>query len=148
MPRVGKYWLNLDVYHAPFNPGHTWAKVEPDNTVKVGIDDFAQKQAGDLLFVRLFPVGKEVTQGKRFGTLETAKWVGPLIAPVSGKITQINEEVTKKPKLANEEPYGKGWLISIKPSNLEADLAKLVKGDQAVEWMKKDIKEIAKEEVT
>ncbi len=148
MPRVGKYWLSLDLYHYPLNAAHTWGKVEPENMVKVGVDDFAQKQAGELLFIRLFPAGKEVKQGQRFGTLETAKWVGPLLSPVSGKIAQVNEEVLKKPKLVNEDPYEKGWMVIINPTNLEEDLTRLVKGDQAIDWLKKDIREVAKETVS
>lgn len=148
MPRIGKYWLKLDLHHWPHDTAHTWAKVEPDGKVRVGVDDFAQKQAGELLFIRLFPAGKDVQQGKRFGTLETAKWVGPLLCPVNGKVAAVNDEVLKKPNLVNEDPYEKGWMILVTPSNLEADMAKLVIGDAAIEWLKKDIKEVAKEEVT
>src|SRR4030042_1770382 len=140
MPRIGKYWLSLELYYAPFDTAHTWAKLEPENMVRVVLDDFAQKQAGELLFIRLFPAGKEVKQGQRFGTLETAKWVGPLLSPVSGKIAEVNDEVLKTPKLVNEDPYGKGWMIVVTPSELEEDLSRLVKGDEAVEWLKKDIR--------
>ena len=148
MPRVGKYWLSLDLYHWPHDTAHTWAKVEPENTVRVGVDDFAQKQAGELLFIRLFPAGKEVKQEQRFGTIETAKWVRPPLSPVSGKIAEVNDEVLKTPKLVNEDPYGKGWMVVITPTALEEDLTRLVKGDQAVDWLKKDIREVAKEEVS
>ena len=106
--------------------------------VRVGVDDLAQKQAGELLFIRLFPVGKEVKQGQRFGTLETAKWVGPLLSPVSGKIAEVNDKVLEKPTLVNEDSYGNGWMVVINPSNLEDDLTRLVKGDDAIEWLKKD----------
>jgi glycine cleavage system H protein len=152
VPRIGKYWLSLDHYYWPKDTAHTWAKQEsePPKVVRVGVDDFAQKQAGELKFIRLFPVGKEVKQGARFGTLETAKWVGPLLSPVSGKIAQVNDQVLKTPKLVNEDPYGKGWMVIIEPSDLHGDLSRLVKGDQpaAVEWLKSDIRTIAKEEVT
>ena len=148
MPRIGKYWLSLDLYHWPHDTAHTWAKLESENKVRVGVDDFAQKQAGELLFIRLFPAGKEVKQGARFGTLETAKWVGPLLSPVSGKIAEVNDEVLKKPTLVNEDSYGNGWMVVINPSNLEDDLTRLVKGDAAIEWLKKDIREVAKEEVS
>jgi len=149
MPRIGKYWLSLDHYYWPHDTAHTWAKIE-EGKVRVGVDDFAQKQAGELKFIRLFPAGKEVKQGARFGTLETAKWVGPLLSPVSGKIAQVNDAVLNKPPLVNEDPYGNGWMVVIEPSDLDDDLPRLVKGDQpaAVEWMKKDIREIAKEDVT
>ena len=68
-----------------------------------------------------------------------------MVSPVSGTIVATNEEVLKSPKLVNDDPYGKGWLIVINPTNLEEDMTKLVKGDQAVEWLKKQIKEVAKE---
>jgi glycine cleavage system H lipoate-binding protein len=73
MPKIGKYWLSLDHYYWAKDTAHTWAKIksEPAKVVRVGIDDFAQKQAGELKFMRLFPVGTEVKQGARFGTLET-----------------------------------------------------------------------------
>src|SRR4030042_5328253 len=101
MPRIGKYWLSLDFYYWPQETAHTWAKIE-DGKVRIGVDDFAQKQAGELKFLRLFPAGKEVKQGKRFGTLETAKWVGPLLSPVSGKIAEGNDEGLKTPNVGNE----------------------------------------------
>jgi len=144
MPRIGKYWLSLDLYYAPFDTAHTWAKAEADGKVKVGVDDFAQKQAGDILFVRLYPVGKEVKQGARFGTMETAKWVGPLISPVSGTISAVNEELQKTPKLINEEPYGKGWMVVVTPTNFDEDSARLVQGDKATAWLKKEIEEMDK----
>jgi glycine cleavage system H protein len=149
MPKIGKYWMSADHYYWPKDTAHTWAKVE-DGKVKIGVDDFAQKQAGELKFMRLFPVGKEVKQGARFGTLETAKWVGPLLCPVSGKVAKVNDEVLKTPKLVNEDPYGKGWMIIVEPSDIQGDLSRLVKGDQpaAIEWMKSDIRTVAKEEIT
>lgn len=151
MPKIGKYWLSLDHYYWPHDTAHTWAKLETESAkvVRVGVDDFAQKQAGELKFIRLFPVGKEVKQGARFGTLETAKWVGPLLSPVSGKVAEVNKAVLDKPTLVNEDPYGKGWMVVIEPSNLDDDLTRLVKGDSpaAVEWMKSDIRTVAKEEI-
>ena len=148
MPKIGKYWVSQDYYYWPYDTAHTWAKIE-DGKVRVGVDDFAQKQAGELKFIRLFPAGKKVEQGKRFGTLETAKWVGPLLSPISGTIVEANQEVLDKPPLVNEDPYGKGWMVVVEPSDLEGDLSRLVKGDSpaAVEWMKNDIREIAKETI-
>lgn len=149
MPKIGKYWVSKDHYYWPHDTAHSWAKIEGE-TVRVGVDDFAQKQAGELKFMRLFPAGKKVKQGKRFGTLETAKWVGPLLAPVSGTIVESNEKVLEKPTLVNEDPYGSGWMVVIEPSELDDDLTRCVKGDslEAVDWMKKDIREVAKEEIS
>ncbi len=148
MPKIGKYWVDKDLHYWPQDTAHSWAKNE-DGKIRVGVDDFAQKQAGELKFMRLFPAGKKVKQGKRFGTLETAKWVGPLLSPVSGTIVEANQAVLDNPTLVNEDPYGDGWLVIIEPSDLDDDMTRLVKGDstEAAEWMKKDITEIAKEEV-
>jgi len=148
MPQVGKYWIETELYHAPFDRAHTWAKLEPENLVRVGFDDFAQRQAGELLCVRLLPAGEEVKQGELFGTVETSKWVGQLLSPVSGKIAQVNEELLERPKLVNEDPYEEGWMVIIDPTNLEKDLTQLVTGKQAIDWLKKDIREITKEAVT
>lgn len=147
MTQIGKYWLETELYHAPFDQAHTWAKLEPDNLVRVGFDDFGQQQAGELLFIRLLPVGQEVKQGEFFGTVETGKWVGQLFSPVSGKIMQTNEEIVEKPKLVNEDPYEEGWMVIIAPTNLEEDLTRLVKGDEAINWLKKEIREVAKEDI-
>ncbi len=147
MPQVGKYWIETELYHAPFDRAHTWAKLEPKNLVRVGFDDFGQRQAGEFLCVRLLPAGEEVKQGDLFGTVETSKWVGQLLSPVSGKIVQVNEELSERPKLVNEDPYEEGWMVIMNPTNLEKDLTQLVTGNQAIAWLKKDIREIAKETV-
>ena len=80
-------------------------------------------------------------------TPETAKWVGPLLSPASGKIAEVNGEVVNNPPFLNEDPYGKGWMVVIEACTLEDDLNRLVNEDQpaAVEWLNTDIREIAKE---
>ena len=127
---------------------HEWIKVEADTAI-VGITDFAQEQLSDIVYVDLGAVGKTINQEQAFGTIEAVKAVSDLYAPVSGEITAINEDLKNTPDLVNKEPYGKGWMVIIEPSNLDDDLTRLVKGGspEAAEWMKKDIKEVAKEEV-
>jgi len=71
-----------------------------------------------------------------FGSVESVKAVSDLVAPLSGTIEQVNQEVTSKPELLNEDPYGKGWLLIVAPSNLDAELAALMDFDKAVEWHK------------
>ena len=95
---------------------HEWAKQEGDR-VRVGITAYAQEQLGDVVFVELPKVGAKVSASKAFGVVESVKAVSDLFAPVSGEIVEANAELTQKPETVNADPYGKGWMILIKPSN-------------------------------
>ena len=112
-----------------------WVKIEGDK-VRVGITDYAQKSLREIVYAELPSVGTEVKQNEPFGTLESVKAVSDLISAVSGTIEEVNEEVQSKPETLNEDPYGKAWLLVVKPSNLQADLANLLDFDKAVEWHK------------
>jgi len=118
-----------------YHKEYLWAKVEGDK-VKIGMIDFAQKQLNDIVYVELPSAGDEVTQNEPFGTLESVKAVSDLIAPISGTIETVNEELESKPELINEDPYGEGWLIVIAPTNLDADLKNILDFDAAVAWHK------------
>ena len=95
---------------------HEWAKQEGDR-VRVGITAYAQEQLGDVVFVELPKVGAKVTASKNFGVVESVKAVSDLFAPVSGEIAEVNGELTQKPETVNQDPYGRGWMIIVKPSN-------------------------------
>jgi glycine cleavage system H protein len=95
---------------------HEWAKQEGDK-VRVGITAYAQEQLGDVVFVELPKTGARVTATKGFGVVESVKAVSDLFAPVSGEVVEINGELTQKPETVNQDPYGKGWMIVVKPSN-------------------------------
>jgi len=82
-----------------------------------------------------------VKQAEPYGTVESVKAVSDLIAPVSGTIEEVNEEIQSNPEILNEDPYKKGWLLVIKPSNLQAELANTMDFNKAVEWHKTLIKE-------
>ena len=123
-----------------YHKEYLWAKVEGDK-VKVGMIDFAQKQLNDIVYVELPSTGDEITQNEPFGTLESVKAVSDLIAPISGTIESVNEELESKPELLNEDPYGEGWLLIVAPTNLDADLKNILNLDAAVEWHKELIKE-------
>src|SRR5512136_2892024 len=112
-----------------------WIKIEGDK-VRMGITDYAQKSLREIVYAELPSAGSEVKQGEPYGTLESVKAVSDLIAAVSGTIEEVNAEVPSKPETLNEDPYGKGWLLVVKPSNLQADLANLLDFDKAVEWHK------------
>lgn len=123
-----------------YHKEYLWAKVEGDK-VTIGMSDFAQKQLNDIVYVELPSAGDEITQNEPFGTLESVKAVSDLIAPISGTIESVNEELESKPELLNEDPYGEGWLLIVTPTNLDADLKNIMNFDAAVEWHK----ELAKE---
>jgi len=120
---------------------HVWAKVLEDGTVKIGLDDVGQTLAKKILFVRIRKPGTKVPKGKALAVLESAKWTGPVPSPLSGEIVAVNEEIKKKPKLINEDPYGDGWIIILKPEKLKEDLKTLVTGEEALKAQEKDILE-------
>jgi len=103
---------------------HEWAKQEGD-VVVVGVTDYAQHQLGDVVFVELPSVGKEVSAGKAFGVVESVKAASDVYAPVSGTVVAINEALANQPDLVNKDAFGSGWFIKIKPSN-PAELDKLL----------------------
>ena len=112
-----------------------WAKIEGDK-VRIGVTDYAQKQLREIVYAELPSAGTAVTQNTPYGTVESVKAVSDLVAPVSGEILEVNAEVQSKPELLNEDPYGKAWLLVVKPSNLQSELANLMDFNKAVEWHK------------
>jgi glycine cleavage system H protein len=93
-----------------------WVLAEDDG-VTVGVTDFAQQQLGDIVYVELPTVGDQVVEGEAFGVIESVKAVSDLNAPVAGEVVAINEELIDQPEIINEECYGTGWIIKLKPSN-------------------------------
>lgn len=108
-----------------------WAKQEGADVIVVGITDIAQTMAGKVVKVRLKKKGTKVEKGKPVATMESGKWAGPVPAPASGEIIDVNPDVEKNPVLVNQDPYGKGWLVKMKVNNPE-ELKQLVTGSAAV----------------
>ncbi|MCA9540308.1 MAG: glycine cleavage system protein GcvH [Myxococcales bacterium] len=108
-----------------YTEDHEWACLEDDGQVRIGITDHAQESLGDVVYVELPAVGDAVKLGEKFGVVESVKTVSDLYAPCDGVVTQVNENLENTPELVNAEPYGKGWIIRVKPSNL-GQLAKLL----------------------
>jgi glycine cleavage system H protein len=105
---------------------HEWARTENDEIV-VGITAFAVDQLGDVTLVGLdVKPGDAVQIGKPFGTIESVKTLSDLFAPVSGVVTRLNAELESKPELVNEDPWGKGWMIAIRPSKFDEEKAVLL----------------------
>ncbi|BDB42574.1 MULTISPECIES: glycine cleavage system protein GcvH [Mycobacterium] len=92
---------------------HEWVRRSGDDTVRVGITDFAQSALGDVVFVQLPDVGTEFSAGDAFGEVESTKSVSDLYAPVAGKVSAVNGELEGSPQLVNSDPYGEGWLIEL-----------------------------------
>jgi glycine cleavage system H protein len=103
---------------------HEWIKVEGDVAI-VGITDFAQGELGDIVFVEVESVGKIISKDAVFGSVEAVKTVSDLFSPVAGEVVEFNAELNNSPELVNSDPYGAGWIIKIKPSEL-ADLDSLM----------------------
>lgn len=108
-----------------YTKDHEYARFEED-LVKIGITDYAQKSLRDIVYVELPKKGSEVTQGSEFGSIESVKAVSELYAPVSGVVEEVNSELENSPERVNEDPYGEGWIIAIRASNMDADKAKLL----------------------
>ncbi len=93
---------------------HEWARME-DGLVTVGITSYATEQLGDVVFVELPALGKKFDASKPFGVVEAVKTVSDLYSPVSGEVVAVNEDLAGNPALVNQEPYGEGWMIRLKP---------------------------------
>ncbi len=92
---------------------HEWVQRTGDDTVRVGITDFAQSSLGDVVFVQLPDVGADVTAGESFGEVESTKSVSDLYAPVTAKVIAVNGDLEGNPELVNSDPYGQGWLVEL-----------------------------------
>lgn len=111
-----------------FTTEHEWVQRTGDDTVRVGITDYAQSALGDVVFVQLPDVDSEVTSGESFGEVESTKSVSDLYAPLTAKVIAVNGDLESNPALVNSDPYGEGWLVELQAdaSALEASLADLL----------------------
>ena len=100
-----------------YSKEHEWAKVE-GNRVRVGITQFAADRLSDVVYVELPKVGSQVAFMQPFGVVESVKAVSDLYAPVSGKVSEINEALAQKPEVINTDPYGQAWMIVVEPTDL------------------------------
>jgi len=99
-----------------YTKDHEWLRVE-GNEAYVGITDYAQSELGEIIFVEVETVGETLSEGDVFGTVEAVKTVSEMFLPVDAEILEYNEELTDKPELVNEDPYGKGWIVKVAISN-------------------------------
>jgi len=113
---------------------HEWVK-PGEGAVLVGIDDYAQSQLHEIVYVELPQMDAEVKQGEAIGAVESVKAVSDMYSPVSGKVVEVNEALVDSPEKINAEPYGGGWIAKIEPSGLEADIAKLMDAGKYSEYL-------------
>ena len=93
---------------------HEWVARTGEDSVRIGITDFAQTQLGDVVFVQLPEVGERVTAGQAVGEVESTKSVSDINVPVGGEVTARNDALDESPELVNSDPYGEGWMIEVK----------------------------------
>jgi len=131
--------VKVEGYEVPeglyYSKEFSWIKIEGEK-VRMGITDYAQKQLREIVYAELPEAGAEVKQNEPYGTVESVKAVSDLVAAVSGTVEEVNSEVQSRPELLNEDPFDRGWLVIVKPANLQAELPSLMAFDQAVEWHK------------
>lgn len=136
MVEVGGSNLPDDLF---YHVEHSWVKEEEEGKLRVGMTDLFQVQAGDIVYVDLPFEGDEVSAGETCGKLQSSKWIGKLVAPVSGEIVAVNEEINNDSTMINKDPYGEGWLVLIQPSNWEEEKDALMQGPAVVEWAKSEL---------
>ncbi|OJZ67375.1 glycine cleavage system protein H [Mycobacterium paraffinicum] len=110
---------------------HEWVQRTGDDTVRIGITDYAQSALGDVVFVQLPDAGSDVTAGESFGEVESTKSVSDLYAPITAKVVAVNSDLRENPSLVNSDPYGEGWLLELRADagSVEARLGELLDAD-------------------
>lgn len=132
MMRVLDYEILDKLY---YSKEHEWVRVEGKEAV-VGITDYAQKQLHEIVYVEVQKAGANIEQFQIMGSVESVKSVSDIFAPVSGKITKVNEELADSPELLNQDPYGKGWLARVNLKDFNKDLEKLITAQQYADYIK------------
>jgi glycine cleavage system H protein len=95
-----------------YTKDHEWISLD-GNTATIGITDFAQRELGDIVYIEVDTIGKELQAGAVFGTVEAVKTVSDLFLPIDGTITELNPALSSEPELVNNDPYGKGWMVKM-----------------------------------
>ena len=120
-----------------FMKSHEWARVEGDGKVTVGISDHAQGLLGDLVYVELPEVGDTVTAGNAVAVVESVKAASDVYSPISGTVVAVNDGLADKPETINEDAYGDGWMLVVKPDDLE-QLNELLSPDEYSELIESE----------
>lgn len=102
-----------------YSASHEWVKITGDVAV-IGISDYAQSELGDIIFVETPEVGRKIQAGQPFGSIEAVKTVSDLYGPLTGEVTEVNSKLTDTPEVINSDPYGEGWIIKMKITDMSA----------------------------
>ncbi len=132
MAKVNEYEVKEGLY---YHKGHFWVRLE-SGLARFGITDYGQKGLKEVVNVELPEKGSEVKQDEAYGVVESVKAVVDLVAPLSGTVKEIHEDLRDKPTLINQDPYGEGWLLVVKASDVENELKNLLTFNDAVNWYK------------
>ena len=134
--------MDIQGYNMPedlyYEKNHFWVKAEGDVLV-MGMDEFAIKMAGEIVYVQLPAEGKKLVAGKKFAKIESGKWLGKVYAPVDGELVESNEALEENATIINEDCYGMGWMFKIKPDNM-GDIDNLIHDPKDIEaWIVEDM---------
>jgi len=113
---------------------HEWVRVDEDDTILVGITDYAQDALGDVVYVELPKEGQNIGKDEPAGVVESTKSVSDIFSPISGKVVEINDGLESNPEFVNEDPYEEGWMFRIKPANT-AEFDELMSAEQYEEFI-------------
>lgn len=141
MVKIGEYDFPDELY---YHKEHAWVRVESDGKVTVGMNDFYQKSAGDTTYVDLPFEGDDIEQGETVGKIQSAKWVGKFVSPISGEIEEVNEDLEDDCMMINKSPYADGWIMKVQPSSLDDDLKNLYYKKDVEPWIQKEIEDAEK----
>lgn len=117
-----------------YTKDHEWARLEDTNIVTIGITDFAQDSLGDIVYIELPSINDTISREQGFGVVESVKTVSDLYAPVSGRVSDINESLLENPEAISEDPYGEGWLIKVEASDV-SELNALMTADEYTKFV-------------
>lgn len=135
------YNMPEDLY---YEENHFWVRDDGDILV-MGMDDFAQILAGEVVYVQLPDEGKTLKAGKKFAKIESGKWLGKVYAPVNGELVAVNEDLETNPGLINDDCYGKGWLYKIRPVD-KGELSNLMRTFEEIDkWLAGEIEKYVTE---
>ena len=138
--KIGDYEIKEEIY---YTKKHEYVR-QSGNLIVVGITDFAQQALGEITFIDIrgdsgpVNVGDTLPSGGKYAEVESHKAVEDVFTPIGGVVQEVNEDLQDAPNTINEDPYGAGWILKIKPENLDAELKKLLDADAYAEVVKSD----------
>lgn len=135
MAKIDKYDMPDDLY---YTADHAWVKIDGIQ-IRIGVTDFMQQMAGEITFIRLPRAGKDMEEGKTLCSLQSGKWAGKILVPMQALVVDVNKDLAANPQILNADPYNRGWIAVLEPADLSAGLGKLLKGDEAIAWLKREI---------